>query len=348
MFLEPALDFWQKEYKYSWEVQSGDRKRAMYATAALRQRAERHSFDSAESKDVVGEKKEKLPTIWQYLVELLGDQEQNILMGWEAATKENFANYFKSGVLFASPIMVELFCWLYRFDNDESLHNRGDNAYTRYTDFVQYSKKRLSNSMLLWYFKAAITTFEDVCRKIARVSLDDYGNVWRDIKVHTSPAAYASDESSNRNNLQTGFNTPFYPNVLVATSVFQEGVNLHLQCNEVHHYGLAGSSGDHEQRIGRLDRLFSKVNRHYQSKENNGPGELRIGFPYLEHSFDEDQLASFLEEKVKAESKLDKCLIDDTDSRIGKEKARSWRNYLKQPETDKGFEVKDPYPAKFV
>lgn len=344
MFLEPALDYLEEDYPYFWEVQSSQRKRAMYATAAHNQRTERYSFKVTDSEGHEEKKEEPLPTIWKYLVNKLNEKEKSTLNSWDPSTKENFANYFKAGVLFASPVMIELFCWLYRFDNDVSLHKRGESAQQRYEDFIEYSANQLSDSMLLWYFKAALTTFEDVCRKVAHVALDDIENNWHELKVHSSPAAYASGESSNRDNLQLGFNTPFYPNVLVATSVFQEGVNLHLQCNEVHHYGLAGSPGSHEQRVGRIDRLFGKVNRQYKEKEHS---ELRINFPYLEHSFDEDQLASFLERKVKAESKLDKCLMDDTDSRIGTEKAYDWKSYLKQPELIEDSVIEDPYPAKF-
>ncbi|WP_281833076.1 DEAD/DEAH box helicase [Vibrio nigripulchritudo] len=343
MFLEPALDYIDQDYYYHFEQQAGDRKRAIYSTAALYERTQRHRLDKiAPNKEAQVE--ESLPTIWKHLVAQLTKQDKDKVRRWSSAMKENFANYFKAGVLFASPVMVELFCWFYKFDNDSSLHHSGGSALGRYLDFIQYSKKKLPDSMLLWYFKAALETFEDVCKKIARVELEGYVNDWRVLKGHTSPAAFASGETSNRDSLQLSFNSPFYPNVLVATSVFQEGVNLHLQCNHIYHYGIAGNPGDHEQRVGRLDRLFSKVNRQYQ---NGQQGELKISFPYLEHSFDEDQLASFLERKIRAESKLDKCLLDSNDSKVGTGKAQHWKRYLKQPELGEGSGVADPYPAKF-
>lgn len=31
------------------------------------------------------------------------------------------------------------------------------------------------------------------------------------------------------------FNTPFYPDIIVCTNVFKEGLNLHLFCNKVYH-----------------------------------------------------------------------------------------------------------------
>tara|TARA_Y100000588_G_scaffold395263_1_gene522017 strand:+ start:9412 stop:12069 length:2658 start_codon:yes stop_codon:yes gene_type:complete len=341
MFLEPALDYVDQDYGYHFEHQAGERKRALYSTAAQHQRAHTHQLDKL---DVSDEHRvaEVLPTIWKHLLDLLDDTELKKLSQWSAATKENFATYFKAGALFASPVMVELFCWFYEFNKQPQ---RTANAHARYIQFIEFTLPKLQQSMLLWYFKAALNTFEDVCKKIARVGLEDYTNEWRVLKGHTSPAAFASGETSNRDSLQLSFNSPFYPNVLVATSVFQEGVNLHLQCNQVHHYGIAGNPGDHEQRVGRLDRLFSKVNRQYQ---NGQRAELKISFPYLEHSFDEDQLASFLERKVKAESKLDKCLLDSDDSQVSTGKAANWKQYLKQPEVESLTQVQDPYPAKFT
>ncbi|WP_261858274.1 DEAD/DEAH box helicase [Photobacterium sanguinicancri] len=343
LFLEPSLDYESEEYSYYFEHKIGSRKRAVYSTAALYQRSQRHDLEKVsvdeETRIDVG-----LPTIWQYLFERLSDKEKALLHQWKPETKENFANYFKAGILFASPVMVELFCWFYCFNHGDEKSKSGESAHARYLGFIQYILPKLSDSMLLWYFKAALETFEDMCKKVARVKLDGYTDDWRVLKGHTSPAAFASGETSNRDSLQLSFNSPFYPNVLVATSVFQEGVNLHLQCNQVHHYGIAGSPGDHEQRVGRVDRLFSKVNRQFQNGER---GELKISFPYLENSFDEDQLASFLERKTRAESKLDKCLLDTNDAQIGTGKAENWQGYLKQPEAADESKVEDPYPARF-
>ena len=171
---------------------------------------------------------------------------------------------------------------------------------------------------------------------------NDSAYKWNSLKTLTSPAAFASGQSGNRKRLITGFNSPFYPNVLVATSVFQEGVNLHLQCNSLHHYGIAGNPGDNEQRIGRLDRLFGKVNR---SLQENDDACLNINYPYLENSFDEDQLASFLERKFVAEEKLDACLDVRSNNEIDGKKSQNWQGFLKKPDKERR-EVNDPYPPK--
>ena len=53
--------------------------------------------------------------------------------------------------------------------------------------------------------------------------------------------------------------TPFFPEVLVASSVMAEGVDLHLDCRHVIHHDLDWNPSVLEQRTGRLDRLGSKA-----------------------------------------------------------------------------------------
>jgi superfamily II DNA/RNA helicase len=55
------------------------------------------------------------------------------------------------------------------------------------------------------------------------------------------------------------FNTPFFPEVLVASSVMAEGVDLHQDCRYVIHHDLDWNPSTLEQRTGRIDRLRSKA-----------------------------------------------------------------------------------------
>jgi len=55
------------------------------------------------------------------------------------------------------------------------------------------------------------------------------------------------------------FNTPFFPEVLVASSVMAEGVDLHQDCRHVIHHDLAWNPSTLEQRTGRVDRIGSKA-----------------------------------------------------------------------------------------
>jgi hypothetical protein len=67
--------------------------------------------------------------------------------------------------------------------------------------------------------------------------------------------------AETRQRLMRTFNTPFFPEVLVASSVMAEGVDLHLDCSHVIHHDLDWNPSTLEQRTGRLDRLGSKAER---------------------------------------------------------------------------------------
>lgn len=58
-----------------------------------------------------------------------------------------------------------------------------------------------------------------------------------------------------RQRLMLAFNTPFFPEVLVASSVLAEGVDLHLSCRHVIHHDLSWNPSTLEQRTGRVDRI---------------------------------------------------------------------------------------------
>jgi superfamily II DNA or RNA helicase len=62
-----------------------------------------------------------------------------------------------------------------------------------------------------------------------------------------------------RHRLKWTFNTPFYPDVLVASSVLAEGVDLHLNCRHVIHHDLCWNPSTLEQRTGRVDRIGAKA-----------------------------------------------------------------------------------------
>ena len=64
---------------------------------------------------------------------------------------------------------------------------------------------------------------------------------------------------ATRRRLMLAFNTPFFPEVLVASSVMAEGVDLHQDCRHVIHHDLAWNPSTLEQRTGRVDRIGSKA-----------------------------------------------------------------------------------------
>jgi superfamily II DNA/RNA helicase len=65
----------------------------------------------------------------------------------------------------------------------------------------------------------------------------------------------------SRRRLMLAFNTPFFPESLIASSVLGEGVDLHLDCRFVVHHDLSWNPSTIEQRTGRVDRIGSKAER---------------------------------------------------------------------------------------
>lgn len=91
----------------------------------------------------------------------------------------------------------------------------------------------------------------------------------------------ANGEASQttRQKLMLTFNTPFYPEVLIASSVMAEGVDLHLNCRHVIHHDLSWNPSLIEQRTGRVDRLGAKVEQCGES--------IQVYLPYVAETQDE-------------------------------------------------------------
>jgi len=85
--------------------------------------------------------------------------------------------------------------------------------------------------------------------------------------------------SETRQRLMLTFNSPFFPEVLIASSVMAEGVDLHRFCRYVIHHDLDWNPSMLEQRTGRVDRIGGKVETYGQP--------IRIYLPYIAETQDE-------------------------------------------------------------
>jgi ERCC4-related helicase len=88
-------------------------------------------------------------------------------------------------------------------------------------------------------------------------------------------------KQETRQRLMLAFNTPFFPEVLVASSVLAEGVDLHLSCRYVIHHDLSWNPSTLEQRTGRVDRIGAKAET--VSKP------IEVFLPYIGGTQDEKQ-----------------------------------------------------------
>jgi ERCC4-related helicase len=82
-----------------------------------------------------------------------------------------------------------------------------------------------------------------------------------------------------RRKLMLTFNTPFYPEVLIASAVLAEGVDLHLNCRYVIHHDLCWNPSTLEQRTGRVDRIGAKAEKCHRS--------IEVYLPYVGGTQDE-------------------------------------------------------------
>ncbi len=90
---------------------------------------------------------------------------------------------------------------------------------------------------------------------------------------------YGATRQETRDRIMLTFNTPFYPEILIASSVMAEGVDLHLNCRHVIHHDLDWNPSALEQRTGRIDRLGAKAEQCGHS--------IMVYLPYVEGCQDE-------------------------------------------------------------
>jgi hypothetical protein len=98
-----------------------------------------------------------------------------------------------------------------------------------------------------------------------------------------------STPQDRRERVFAGFNSPLLPEVLICTSVGQEGIDLHRHCRNVIHYDLAWNPAVLEQRTGRVDRIGSKTFRERAATDatDRAPAFLDVGVPFLAGTYDE-------------------------------------------------------------
>jgi len=82
-----------------------------------------------------------------------------------------------------------------------------------------------------------------------------------------------------RQRLLLTFNTPLFPEILIASSVLAEGVDLHRSCRHVIHHDLCWNPSTLEQRNGRVDRIGSYSEQVGQS--------IELFLPYVAATQDE-------------------------------------------------------------
>lgn len=117
-----------------------------------------------------------------------------------------------------------------------------------------------------------------------------------------------------RRRLLHAFNSPLMPDVLVASSVLAEGVDLHLECRHVIHHDLDWNPSTLEQRTGRVDRIGSLSDRTQEP--------VTIYLPYLAGTQDEKMYRVVRDRErwfqvvMGAKHELDEQALEDRAQRV--------------------------------
>jgi hypothetical protein len=153
-------------------------------------------------------------------------------------------------------------------------------------------------------------------RLIVDGCLDGAGRRWRELAREESwpqlynpmPVIGVTGGSGAHRTATRQFRTPSLPRVIVCTDTLKEGVDLHLFCDRVLHYGVAWTSGDLEQRVGRVDRFFSQIERRLHEEGAPPYVQLHIGYPHVVASMERGQVERVIERQKRAELLMDSPL----------------------------------------
>ncbi|MGN7785833.1 DEAD/DEAH box helicase family protein [Niabella sp. 22666] len=355
LFFQPPADYVCQDYKKIYALQNGTK--SAYIASAKEYRfktltdADQAKYSAAlEIKGFDKKQRSRRPvnartlmTIWLKHRDLLEDPDyisgRDLYSSFSVIEKEAFSHYLQKGILFASGHLVQFYAW---FKNIDTSNN--PNGVELYHLFCKEVKKRMIKSGLAALILNAVSTFQVFYKKELNRSEENLLSETFNFLNHTSPVFPVYSET-NRKSILQAFNTPFYPNVLVATSVLQEGVDLHYHCNEVIHYGLAWTQGDNEQRVGRVDRLNGKMEIHLQRKGDQAC--LPIYYPYLRNTLDQEQTARFLKRKRQAEHLIDKFETFNETKEIVLNEAvdADMTGYFNEPVYH--MQAKDPFPVNY-
>lgn len=115
------------------------------------------------------------------------------------------------------------------------------------------------------------------------ISIDDFDDSEKEESHSTIMAnirlCYGATKPDTRQKLMKTFNTPFFPDILITSSVMAEGVDLHLNCRHIIHHDLCWNPSTLEQRTGRVDRIGAKT-------EKCGK-PIQVYLPYISETQDE-------------------------------------------------------------
>lgn len=355
VFMQPGADYMGSPYTFHAYQYQGEKRNYAVTARKLRfdglsRKKQDYLFSYISFPADITEKQaapQTFPTLFTIWVNTVqqsdNEQLQEALNDYIQLTeieKEAFANYLTKGLFFASSYLIVFYASFKNISKKQSI--KPDELYLSFCKVVE---KDMLQKGLAFLIAKAVSTFQIFYKKELNLTEESLLTEKWTFLNNTSPV-FPVCADTKRSSILKAFNSPFYPNVLVATSVLQEGVNLHYHCNEVIHYGLAWTQGDNEQRVGRVDRLNGKMENQLRKSDS---AILPIHYPYLKNTIDQDQTARFILRKKEAEKLIDQFIPIEQSNEINyleRMDESIWKNCFNNPELA-AYENKDPFPVLY-
>ncbi len=360
MFFSPGEDYFNSPYQNfkSFRYNVGKEELENYYNSALLHRTTKLN-NAAEAKDLLSRllnknpvseeadtKTEMIPTLltifWEVfeadlsIADLIKKEVTIKYRAFSNEEKEAFSNFLEKGTILASEAMIRF----YDLFLNREIKNSEKGA-EQYFSFCNAVKQKLVELKLYRQIIDSILHFQVIYTKVFSINsmrklLDESWD-----SFNNAQPIYPYNANNSNQKVLRCFNTPFYPDILVATSVLQEGVNLQYFCDTVYHYGMAWTPGDNEQRIGRIDRMFGKIERLLEQDEKS---TLNIYYPYLKDTVDEDHLGRFAKRKYSEECLIDlgKSFEENHSYALEENDINGWSRFFRSPSLQT---VTDPFPC---
>ena len=361
MFFSPAENYLDAPYKSFTIFKFGEGKEGEenYYYSALESRLgsiedvglRKEILNYAKSKATIGEGliiNEELPTFFTIFFNVLNadntieESKRSLIKetykSFTLYEKEAFSNFIEKGILLASEAVVNYFTIFWRIQKEAEDKVKPLELYLKFSQEIELG---LSSSRAYLQVQESILQFKNIYTKVFSINNDKklIEESWDSFNNAQPIYPYNADNSNHK--VLRSFNTPFFPDILVATSVLQEGVNLQYFCDSIYHYGMAWTPGDNEQRIGRIDRMFGKIERTLEANES---ANLNIYYPYLKDTIDEEHLARFVKRKFQEELLIDRgqAFEESAEYSLAENEISGWRIFLRKPDSQS---VDDPFPV---
>ena len=356
MFFSPGPSYDDKPYERLTlqKYKSGAKTIPNYYESALLHRLAFHPEWEKVNKhfikrkpSVIGKEEELnelIPTFftifWSIILENK-EANKNIIFAYERYSlveKEALCRFIGEGLLSGSTVIVDLFLIFVEL-NVANKRNKPD-ALKDYLTFCSAISPIINSEIVFKKICDSILNFKQIYRKVFNIQneSDLFNEDWNHFNYMN---VYPFSAKNKNASILSSFNTPFFPDYLVATSVLQEGVNLQFFCDKLFHYGAAWTPGDNEQRNGRIDRMFGLIERRL-NETGKSDVTLNLYYPYLKNSVDEANLSNFFIKKHICEKLIDegKGIDEEILNNLEEDPQFNWRGFLRSVPTN---EVEEPF-----